>query len=565
MNSSDIEIHRSSSRRRKATQDTKTFVETAGSTRLLINALVKRITSGEDEQEQEAREERPEERKLLENRLTRRSTISYGTQTSRVAPRRTNSTSLREKPSGLKRVSLRSSQQQSSYRQIDDKSSKWMENLTSSIKRSISAMSQQGAEMGSTGPGKLGLSGRQRSTRSQYHQSGWLNKTRKASLSISQLFIVCSLLAVSLVAMGASIASRDHIEPYWWRPEIFKTNEWSQEGPNQGEFDGEPVSDADIELQRRRLNRDRALEPAPWLREQPMRRGSTPPIEGELSTDQEAKPRMSRQTSDDIYSELLRQIIFGLLDGQASEVDVTQQPKQSDDSSMITNYETPPNPSGSRMAKLVLESADLSPESLAGVVAGDVIDEPEATFRVSDAANIEKANEPVSGIPNGADVMQLAPNGESFHVVEDIDRDTFDDHQRGQRESQAHNQGGLYEQNSKDLAWNRMVPSGRPMLLSKRHMSAWKDELDQVNPRSSLPFGNDRLRWFPMVLDNFQAPGASEVRQNVSRLGANLPLEDSFIEAFPINEEIFALFGSTGSIPDQWTTNGNAKSELRFL
>lgn len=31
---------------------------------------------------------------------------------------------------------------------------------------------------------------------------------------------------------------------------------------------------------RRRLNRDRALEPAPWFREQPMRRNSEPPIEG---------------------------------------------------------------------------------------------------------------------------------------------------------------------------------------------------------------------------------------------------------------------------------------------
>lgn len=118
---------------------------------------------------------------------------------------------------------------------------------------------------------------------------------------------------------------------------------------NPSESEGRSFRDAEqlSRLQRRRLERERALEPPPWMREQPMRRGFNPalPEEKALSgdaahqvandgspdgeaenADENSNDRMSaypalgrqsRQLNGQFYEEILKHLFEGAVDNQA--------------------------------------------------------------------------------------------------------------------------------------------------------------------------------------------------------------------------------------------------------
>lgn len=125
--------------------------------------------------------------------------------------------------------------------------------------------------------------------------------------------------------------TRAKVEPSWspFGREILEDSIQSeQQKPKAGQF----------WVQRRRLDRNRALEPPPWLREQPMRRGYNGPEllpeENELITvpeevdldlpslspsDDARRPipgRKLRQSSDEVYDEVLRYLIEEAFQGQ---------------------------------------------------------------------------------------------------------------------------------------------------------------------------------------------------------------------------------------------------------
>lgn len=127
----------------------------------------------------------------------------------------------------------------------------------------------------------------------------------------------------------------DSYQPDTLGGENRKTAAWSQfDGGvpmvNTSLLSSEPSVTDQFWVQRRRLERDRALEPPPWLRAQPMRRANNyfldnnldAPIDQVSESGSQENPkgpilgRQSRQSSKDVYDEMLRYLVEEALQGQ---------------------------------------------------------------------------------------------------------------------------------------------------------------------------------------------------------------------------------------------------------
>lgn len=503
----------------------KNFRETASATKDLIDSVFKTLRLGADDDNQSSEQNKP-----LNNhpRLVKRTSVTNGIYITNTRPsplastRRSESCRIKlNRSSSLKRPTT-SRAPQSSYLSLNDQSSgKWtIDSLTASVKRSLKAIQQNGSSSGDKKSTteisiirmrQLGLMrrpSRQSSLleslgipRSPRRQSVWASNARKGSLSLSQIFILCAILFIGILANGAPIIEYpiDELAKATLQvPDIsvLQTDERTipLESDNNNYPDNDPSiilnddqsDDGDLDgvpiflIERRRLNRDRALEPAPWLREQPMRRNSYPPNNDEdipMTTNQatpQAKLRSLRQgAADEIYNELLRQLLLGLLEGDSlSETDnqeelltqnIDQQrqqnPQQSgedsvpgDDIALISGYEMPLNNEASfvnlgqatgqnhRSAKLLDSSGTNDQLKTSFTIFGPKREQDYGSLERDSNPSLLPAEEPganfaltpsetIASVANGlGDQIPTQPvtvnSGDSFHIVEDIDRES---------------------------------------------------------------------------------------------------------------------------------------------
>lgn len=602
----------------------RSYGDSATTTKDIFNTVIRSLSFKSDTQ-------RPEQNKLLSQGFPRKPTTNYGTHSplksgQNVTNKRSATCNNNQnhnynyKPERSINLSKRLSARTGSSQQfsIEDQSSKWIDSLTSSIKRSFTTINspirdssgndvyrkltadasltrvrQMGLVRGSSVQSSLmSHLGRRRSPR---RQSTWITNTRKASISISQLFILANIIFVVSVAAAPLPNRLDYIvdiaRPLGggeWEPIVTPVvvSHDSIYAPNFVQMPDDGVDDAQTQeeeaivafedvdpnssvfVERRRLNRDRSLEPAPWLREQPMRRGSEPPVEGEESPlpvveqPETRTPvfRSSRQGSvDEFYGEILRQIVLGLLDGQAIKEDVMQvanaqgqrqQPQQSDyetgtaeDIALVSGYELPIEttseiiaPARARAAKLVVSApsggridTDAS-GSWPAISSSGPISEPDAIVfnenivspaKIAGQAINEFAhivNEPISAIPNGAEMLQVPSSnmGESFHVVEDIDRETDDDQPIGLTlvPYDANDQMRLIPV---QFAGQTQMRIDNPRRFDKSTVMAKRKLADQQQAYDNVrAWTTDGQRLMPIGLLNIPTQPSSGAKRNVS-------------------------------------------------
>lgn len=325
----------------------------------------------------------------------------------------------------------------------------------------------------STGSGK-----RERRSRSSSFKSRSISTCKHLAPWASILLVLANLLicarSAPLVFQSPESISLARIQPIWLHEGLIALEpendvevadgerlraSWNPAAASDERTDFVPDLVADREslwVQRRRLNRDRASEPAPWMREQPMRRGSSPAapiidpedekkevVETKSSPQTSFSSRKSRQLPNRAYEDLIKYLVEEVLDNKQllsrlyDELGERIRANQMGTSADLTNSELG-QPVG-------LQSVGLSPavdstgdEDVSMVLANDDVatgDGPSSVVAAAPYAKLELANDrlPEGQMDSILSSGELRSAGqepaefnsqpdEPFHVLEDIDR-----------------------------------------------------------------------------------------------------------------------------------------------
>lgn len=225
-----------------------------------------------------------------------------------------------------------------------------------------------------------------------------------------------------------------------------------------GEPAGKLAEQESLWIQRRRLNRDRALEPAPWMREQPMRRGFNPTgalLDADQSAGEISEPsvgqqssalgggRKSRQLTERAYEDLIRYLIEEMLDNRELLSRLYDELSERIRAPQLGSGADPSNSEPDQLGELqpagLAATADSTGNQEASLVlASDEVaagDGAGATVDAAPYAKLELASEPLvagsaaalvdQGPSSAAALDSMAAASfpeEPFHVLEDIDR-----------------------------------------------------------------------------------------------------------------------------------------------